>query len=92
MNITAISFSYSDDSMNHRGLLLMNRYLNFKHIIKMNLPMCNSNKPDGDIPNSVETLDRKLKESDVLVFAITLCEIVKRRMAKAVFNVFIRLI
>ena len=70
MNITAISFSYSDDSMNHRGLLLMNRYLNFKHIIKMNLPMCNSNKPDGDIPNSVETLDRKLKESDVLVFAI----------------------
>jgi hypothetical protein len=27
---------------------------------------------------------------DVLVFAITLCEIVKRRMAKAVFNVFIK--
>ena len=29
---------------------------------------------------------------DVLVFAITLCEIVKRRMAKAVFKVFIKLI
>ena len=72
MNITAISFSYSDDSMNHRCLLLMNRYLNFKHIIKMNLPMCNSNKPDGDIPNSVETLDRKLKESEAAKILTTI--------------------
>ena len=70
MNITGVSFSYSNDSMNHRGLLLMNRYLNFKHIIKMNLPICNSNKPDGNIPISVEDLDKKLKDSDVLVFAI----------------------
>ena len=47
--ITAISFSYSDDSMNYRGLKLMNHFLNFDNLIRIDLPICNSNKPDGKI-------------------------------------------
>tara|TARA_B100000085_G_scaffold23300_1_gene19585 strand:- start:31 stop:609 length:579 start_codon:yes stop_codon:yes gene_type:complete len=68
--ITAISFSYSDDSMNYRGLKLMNHFLNFDNLIRINLPICNSNKPDGETPKEVHELDDKIRKSDTLVFAI----------------------
>ena len=67
--ITAISFSYSDDSMNYRGLKLMNHFLNFDNLIRINLPICNSNKLD-ETPNEVHELDNKIRKSDKLVFAI----------------------
>ena len=50
MKITAVSFSYSENSMSYRGLLLMDYWLEFSNIIKIDLPICVSNKPDGVIP------------------------------------------
>ena len=40
------------------------------NLIKIDLPICDSNKPNGVIPKKVEELDNKLKESDALVFSI----------------------
>ena len=68
--ITAISFSYSDDSMNYRGLRMMNHFINFDNLIRINLPMCNINGPDGKIPKELDELHNKISESDKLVFAI----------------------
>ena len=68
--ITAISFSYSDDSMNYRGLRMMNHFINFDNLIRINLPMCNVNGPDGKIPKELDELHNKISESDKLVFAI----------------------
>ena len=39
MKITAVSFSYSENSMSYRGLLLMDHYIKFSNIIKMDLPI-----------------------------------------------------
>ena len=70
MKITAVSFSYSENSMSYRGLLLMDHYIKFSNIIKMDLPICDSNKPDGEIPKEVEELDNILDKSDILVFSV----------------------
>ena len=67
---TAISFSYSDDSMNYRGLKMMNHFINFDNLIRIDLPMCNANGPDGEIPKELDELDKKISKSDKLVFAI----------------------
>ena len=68
--ITAISFSYSDDSMNYRGLKMMNHFINFDNLIRINLPMCNVNGPDGKIPKELDELDEKISKSNKLIFAI----------------------
>lgn len=70
MNIVGVSFSYSDNSMNYRGLTLMHHHIGFSDIIKLDLPVCNSNKADGVIPQVVEKFDKRLEKSDILVFAI----------------------
>ena len=67
---TAISFSYSDDSMNYRGLKMMNHFINFDNLIRINLPMCNVNGPDGKIPKELDELDEKISKSNKLIFAI----------------------
>ena len=67
---TAISFSYSDDSMNYRGLRMMNHFINFDNLIRINLSMCNVNGPDGEIPKELDELHDKIIKSDKLVFAI----------------------
>ncbi len=68
--ISAVSFSYCEHSMSFRGLLLMNEFLNFHKIYKINLPFCNNNKPDGNIPKSVSSFIEALREADILVFSI----------------------
>ena len=67
---TAISFSYSDDSMNYRGLKLMNHFLNFDNLIRIDLPICNINGPTGTMPVQFDILNDKIMNSDKLVFAI----------------------
>ena len=49
--IIAVSFSYAPNSMNLRGLKLMDHYLKFDSIYGMldfNMPMCNINRSDGE--------------------------------------------
>jgi len=70
MNIVGVSFSYSDNSMNYRGLTLMDHHIGFSDIIKLDLPVCNSNKADGVVPPKVKNFDERLEKADVLVFAI----------------------
>jgi len=68
--ITAISFSYSDDSMNYRGLKMMNHFINFNNLIRINLPICNVNGPEGKTPKELDELSEIISKSDKLVFAI----------------------
>ena len=70
MNITAISFSYSDDSMNYRGLKMMNHFINFDNLGRINLPICNVNGPDDKTPKELDKLHDTISKSDKLVFAI----------------------
>jgi len=70
MKITGISFSYSPESMNLRGLYLMDKIIDFHNLLQINLPICNANSPNGIVPIEVDELDAKIGDSDILVFAI----------------------
>ena len=70
MNISSVSFSYSKNSMSYRGLLLMDKYLKFSDIIKIDIPICDSNKSDGNVPEEVNIFCDKLFKADILVFSI----------------------
>ena len=70
MKIVGISFSYSKDSMALRGLKLMDHYLKFTHLHQIDLTFCDSNKPDGVVPDSVHRFTKILNEADVLVFSV----------------------
>ena len=75
--ISAFSFSSSPDSMNTRGLKLMNNAgIGFDLLRDMsdyNMPICNSNRCDGQVPDSVRNFDDDLRDSDILIFAIPEC-------------------
>ena len=71
--ISAISFSYAANSLQSRGLSLLDRHLGFRRLYNMSdfdIPLCYSNKPDGVVPPGVAKFDRTLGESDAWVFAI----------------------
>ena len=70
MNIVGVSFSYSNNSMAYRGLQLMDNFLNFSDLIKIDLPMCDSNSPDGTVPQCVKKFSNRLQNADILVFSI----------------------
>ena len=71
MKLTAVSFSYADNSMNTRGILLLDHYLNFHNKIDIrNIPLCDSNKSDGKVPESVLDFNDTLQDADALVFCI----------------------
>ena len=73
MKVTAISFSYAENSLQTRGLKLLKEKLNINvfDMLDFNMPMCNSNKSDGVVPNSVEHFCNILNDADVLIFAIS---------------------
>lgn len=73
MNITGISFSYAENSLQTRGLQLLSKNisLNVYSMLDFDMPICNSNKSDGNVPNSVIEFDRVLKDADILIFAIS---------------------
>ena len=71
--ISAFSFSHSVNSMQTRGLQLMNKYINFhtcKSMIDYDISICNSNVCDGVVPKSIEQFDNDLNDADILIFAI----------------------
>lgn len=74
MNIVAISFSHATNSLQTRGLKLINEDKIFDSIYDMtdfDMPVCYSNKSDGDVPDCVEQFDKVLLDADILVFAIS---------------------
>jgi len=71
MKICGIAFSYSENSMAIRGLSLMDHYLKFEWYGQLNdIPLCNSNIPDGNVPEPVEILWNKMNDCDAFVFSI----------------------
>lgn len=73
MNVVGISFSYADNSLQTRGLKLLQEKLDMQvcDMLDFNMPMCNSNKSDGNVPNSVDNFVDILNNADVLIFAIS---------------------
>ena len=72
--ITGISFSYAENSLQTRGLYLLQDIAGINKVSDMrqfDMPICNSNKSDGVVPESVEEFVKTLAESDILVFAIS---------------------
>jgi len=73
MKIVGISFSHAENSLQTRGLKLLNEEKLFDSIHDMtdfNMPVCYSNKSDGNVPDSVEQFNSAL-DADILVFAIS---------------------
>lgn len=71
--ISGFSFSYSSNSMQTRGLQLMNKLIMFyscKSVADYNIPICDSNVCDGVVPPSIKKFDCDLNQADILVFAI----------------------
>ena len=68
-NITGISFSHAENSMNTRGLSLMG--LDYVHdMTTFNMPICYKNNADGRVLQRVHSFLKVIKEADVLVFAV----------------------
>ena len=73
MKIVGISFSHAENSLQTRGLKLLNEEKLFDSIYDMtdfDMPVCYSNKSDGNVPDSVEQFNSAL-DADILVFAIS---------------------
>lgn len=72
MKLTGISFSLSEDSMNFRGLSLMQHWLDMeiKSIIDFDIPLMNKNVSDGIVPTEVDAWIDYLKQFDGYVFAV----------------------
>ena len=52
-----MNFSYAKNSMQQRGIKLMNQFIPFTATYSMtdfNMPVCYSNNADGIVPQSVE--------------------------------------
>ena len=73
MQLTAISFSYADNSLQTRGLKLLQEKLDMQvfDMLDFHMPICNSNKSDGVVPVSVDKFVDVLEQSDVLIFAVS---------------------
>lgn len=74
MHISGISFSYADNSLQTRGLTLLKESRALSDIWTMqdfNMPICDANKSDGIVPESVVQFDTALSKADILVFAIS---------------------
>tara|TARA_B110000503_G_scaffold140660_1_gene232115 strand:- start:3734 stop:4369 length:636 start_codon:yes stop_codon:yes gene_type:complete len=72
--IAGISFSYAKNSLQTRGLRLLQEVANIDLVCDMttfDIPICNSNKSDGNVPESVSNLIDVLDSADILIFAIS---------------------
>ena len=67
--ITGISFSYAKNSMNTRGLKLMNLDETYD-MSDFNMPICDVNKSDGKVITRVHNFLKVIEDADVLVFAV----------------------
>jgi len=73
MKFLGLSFSHARNSLQSRGLSLVDRFLQFDQRLSLadfNIPICDSNRPDGVVLDSVARLDRAFEEADALVFAV----------------------
>lgn len=72
--IVGLSFSYAENSMQHRGMSLLGKIIPFYKTYTLqdfNLPLVKTNKPNGESPDSVKRLVAALSEADAFVFGIS---------------------
>ena len=65
MKTIALGCSASPDSMNHKGLQIIDNYCEFDSIDSLanyNIPVINTSASDGVVPNEVDRLITKLFE------------------------------
>ena len=68
-NVVGVSFSHASNSMNTRGLKLLE--LDSVYDMKyFDMPICDSNCCNGKVPHAVHRFIEVLSDADVLVFAI----------------------
>jgi len=73
MKTMALGCSASPNSMNHKGLQLIDNYCEFDSIDSLanyNIPVINTSASDGVVPEEVDRLITKLFEYDKFVFAV----------------------
>lgn len=74
MTTVGISFSHAENSLQTRGLQLLQDIAGVDIVYDMldfDIPICNSNKCNGIVPESVESLAEVLGKADILIFAIS---------------------
>lgn len=72
--IVGLAFSYSEDSMQLRGLQLLSEIIPFYKVYSLadfDVPLVKTNRPDGKSPESVKKFVNAMKEADALVFGIS---------------------
>jgi len=71
--IVGMAFSYSPNSMQRRGLELLNNVVPFHKIYTLadfDIPLVKTNYPNGEAPDSVKRFVEAMEEADALVFGI----------------------
>ena len=73
IKVVGVSFSYASNSLQTRGLKLLQEKLDMQvcDMLDFDMPMCNSNKSDGNVPSSVNEFIDVLNSVDVLIFAVS---------------------
>lgn len=72
--IISVNFSYDKDSMHDRGIRLMSKFIPFHasyNMLDFNMPICGTNKPNGQVPDEVKKFNDALRDADAYVFAIS---------------------
>lgn len=73
MRVCAVNFSHSTDSMGMRGLELLNNCKPFDKLINVidyDIPVCDSNKADGVVPQPVIDMFNDMCGYDAYVFSV----------------------
>ena len=71
--IVAVNFSNASNSMQGRGIKLLNKFIPFHKIINLkdyNIPVLDSNMADGRVPECVIDFDKALIDADAYVFLV----------------------
>ena len=71
--IVAVNFSNASNSMQGRGIKLLNKFIPFHKVINLkdyNIPVLDSNMADGRVPECVIDFDKALIDADAYVFLV----------------------
>ena len=71
--IVAVNFSNATNSMQGRGIKLLNKFIPFHKVINLkdyNIPVLDSNMADGRVPDCVIDFDKALIDADAYIFFV----------------------
>ena len=71
--IVAVNFSNASNSMQGRGIKLLNKFIPFHKVVSLrdyNIPVLDTNMADGNVPDSVIEFDKALIDADAYIFLV----------------------